>query len=72
MNICSVELLQKYFPSIYAKMKRTIISIKGFGNIEKECIGYVTMAIEVGGKIVHQNVYVFQVQLQYNLLLGKS
>lgn len=36
------------------KMKITTISIKGFDNIEKECIGYVTMLVKVGGKFVHK------------------
>jgi len=31
-------------------MKRTTISIKEFDNIEKECIGYVTILIEVRDK----------------------
>lgn len=51
INICSVDLLQKYFPSIYASMKRTNINIKGFDNTKNECTGYVTMPIEVGGKL---------------------
>jgi len=44
-------------------MKRTIITIKGFDNTKKECIRYVSMPIEVGGKMVHKKVYVFQVKL---------
>lgn len=48
------------------------ISIKGFDNTKKECIvGYVSMPIKVGGKIVHQKIYVFQVKLPYSLLLGR-
>lgn len=53
-------------------MKITTISIKIFDNTKKECIGYVTMPIEVGGKFFHQKCYVFQVKLTYNLLLGRS
>lgn len=45
MNICSIELLKKYFPFIYAKMNRIAINIKGFDNTEKECIKYVIMPI---------------------------
>lgn len=71
VNACLVELLQNFFPSIYEKMKRANISIKGFDNTKNECIKYIFMPIEVGGKIVHQNVYIFQVKLPYNLLLGR-
>jgi len=59
VNVYSIKLLQKYFPLIYEKMKRTTISIKGFDNIDKECIRYVTMPIEVGGKSIHQKFYIF-------------
>jgi len=52
-------------------MKRNTIRIKGFDNIEKECIGYVFMPIKGGGKMVHQKVYIFQVKLIYNLFLGR-
>lgn len=52
-------------------MKRTTISIKGFDNTEKKCIGYVIMAIELGRKMVHQHIYVFQVKFPYNLLHGR-
>jgi len=71
VNACSIKLLQKYFPSIYAKMKRTTISIKWFDNIEKECIRYVSIPIEMGGKMVHQKNYSFQVKLPSNLFLGR-
>ena len=40
-------------------MKRTTITIKGFDNTKKECIGYVSIPIEVGGKIIHQKVFFF-------------
>ena len=34
VNMFSSNLLQKYFPYIYANMKRTTISIKGFDNTQ--------------------------------------
>jgi len=70
VNVCSIDLLQKHFPSTYTKMKIITISIKEFDNTKKECVRYVFMLIEVGGKMVHQNLYVFKVNLPYNLLLG--
>ena len=59
VNICTVDLLQNFFSSIYANMKRIIISIKGFDNTKWDYIGYVTMPIEIGGKIVDQKFYIF-------------
>lgn len=39
VNICSIELLKTYFPSIYAKMKwTTILASKGLIILKKECI----------------------------------
>ena len=69
VNICFDNFLQKYFSFIYAKIKRTIISIKGFDNTQKECISYVTMPIEVGGKSIDQKVNVFQIDLTYTSCL---
>ena len=40
-------------------MKRTTISINEFDNTEKECIVYVSMPIEVDGKMVHKKIYIF-------------
>jgi len=52
-------------------MRRTTIRIKGFYNTKKECIGYVNMPIEVGGKCVNKKIYICQEKLPYNLLLGR-
>lgn len=35
INIFYIDLLQKYFPSIYANMRRTTIIIKGFDDTKK-------------------------------------
>lgn len=51
--------------------EKITISIKGFDNTEKECIGYVSMPIEVGGKTIHLKFYVFQGKFSYNVLLGR-
>lgn len=52
-------------------MKRKIISIKGFDNTQRECISYVTMPIEVGGKSIDQKVNVFQIKFAYNIFLER-
>lgn len=52
-------------------MKRKIFSIKGFDNTQREYIGYVNIPIEVGGKIVDQKVYIFQINFPYNIFLGR-
>lgn len=52
-------------------MKRTTLSIKSFDNTEKESIGYVSMPIEIGGKMIYKKVYIFQVKFPYNLLFGR-
>lgn len=48
---------KRCFSYIYDAMKITTISIKFINNTKYECIGYVLIPTEVGGKYTNKKVY---------------
>ena len=47
------------------------ISIKGFDSAERTCVGTIELPIHLEGKSFMIKCYVFDLQLTYNLLLGR-